>query len=136
MSENSPKSREGELPLDLWPEEIAPANVTPPATILQSQASLLTKRTKYKLRGSVVTTNLGGSLRHSFLLVAPTLQDYRYELFEVAHGVMPYPVSVYSAPKGVSTAEIPDEHSFVEWLRSVLASDETKRIIGALLAQV
>jgi hypothetical protein len=134
MPDNNAQSGGEEL-LDLWPEEIAPAQVTPPAAIMQAQASLLGKRTKFKLRGSVVTSMMGNDIYHRFVLVAPTLQDYRYELFAIVHGVIPYPVRVWSAPRGVSADELPDEHAFVDWLRGVLSSDETMRIVGALLAQ-
>ena len=95
---------------DLWPDVLAPADVTPPVAFLQAQASLLSKKTKYKLRGKVTTSSYGATIRHSRVIIAP---------------------------KGVSTLRpIEDEQQFVEWLREALASADTKRVIGSLLVQV
>jgi hypothetical protein len=32
--------------------------------------------------------------------------------------------------------ELPGEEQFIEWLRDILSSPETKKLIGTLLAQV
>jgi len=138
MPESRAESQPGDN-VDLWPEEIVATDITPPAAIMQMQASLLSKRTNYKLRGAVETTNTGRKLVHTFCIVAPSLEDYRYELFTVSHGVMPYPVEVMIAPNDVKippSKELKDEQGFLDWLRAVLSSGETKRVVGALLAQV
>ena len=129
--------RQQKDPMDLWPEEIQPTQVTPPVAILKRQASLLGTRTKAALRGKVETTILGGRLHHSFYIVAPALENYRYELFEVTHlGEMPYPVTIWAGPKPEHGDELKSEQEFTEWLRDVLTSEETRRVVGALLAQV
>jgi len=113
--------------LDLW-GEIAPSAVRTPASILKEQASLLGAKTQHMIEGEVVTSALGSSFYHSFLLVVPSLDEYKYKLFEIHHGVSPYPVSVLMT-------DLPDEDRFVAWLRDTLSSAETKSIIGNLLAQ-
>jgi len=124
--------------LDLWPKEIVATDITTPAAIMQMQASLLSKRTNYKLRGAVETTTAGSTLLQTFYIVAPSLENYRYELFAVYHGAVPYPVRVKSAPQDVKDLGflMENEQEFLAWLRAVLASSETKRVVGALLAQV
>jgi len=73
----------------------------PDARVASDHLPLLSKRTNHKLRGAVETTNYRRRLVHTFCIVAPSLDDYRYELFMVSHGVMPYPVEVMIAPKDV-----------------------------------
>ena len=66
---------------DQWPQELRSSELTPPVVILKEQAALLGEKTEYRLRAEVVTQNMDGTLFHSFYIVAPSLQNYRYKLF-------------------------------------------------------
>jgi hypothetical protein len=82
------------------------------------------------------------------------LDNYRYELFRIAHPVKLYPITVLTGPNSQETVpadtlgsdfanrgtyqrnrELSSEKEFLEWLRSAFAADDTKRVINALLAQ-
>lgn len=129
---------------DLWPE-IEQSQVVPPVAILREQAALLGKKTNHLLEGRVATTNTGyGAVVHSFYIVAPALDDYTYKLFEISHGADPYPVHVPGLPRRgalgqivpVEGLQLASEQELLDYMREILKSDETIRIVGSLLAQV
>jgi hypothetical protein len=131
---------------DLWPEIATTQTLTTPLTILKEQAAALAKKTNGLLEARVDTQSYaGGGFVHSFKIVAPALDNYVYELFKVRHSVLLYPVEVsadatgsslppsirLSLHKGANT-----EDEFLEQLKVVLSSDQTSKVISALLAQV
>jgi hypothetical protein len=129
---------------DLWPADVETSTIVPPLAILRRQAAALGERTQGLLEGQVETFTKGDEFTQVFYVVAPSL-DYRYKLFEVRHGVEGYPVYTTTEGRrpvfprfGTGPAPLkldtPDE--FVDWLKQVLNSDETKRVIGSLLSQV
>jgi hypothetical protein len=71
----------------------------------------------------------GGGFEHSFNLVVPLLDNYSYQLFNVAHGIDLYPIHT---GEGVP---LESEGQFTSWLAKTLSSPQTKRIIESLLAQ-
>jgi len=142
---------------DLWPE-IEQSQVVPPVAILRGQAALLGKKTNHLLEGRVVTRTTGsGGFVHSFYIVAPTLDDYTYKLFEIGHGANQYPVEAaalerpgalphvgppreadeveFMAPVNIEV-RLASEQELQDYIREILNSDGTKRVIGSLLAQV
>lgn len=124
---------------DLWPD-VEQSQVIPPVAILREQAAALGKKTKYLLQGRVDTTITdGGRFRHRFYVVAPALDEYSYELFWIEHGADQYPVEAPGLPKGVLghiTEKIESERDLLEYIREVLNSEKTKKVVGSLLAQV
>ena len=79
-------------PADLWPSNIADANLTTPVTILKQQSALLGEKTRQLLTGEVVTQTTGNLFIHSFYVTTPTL-GYKYELFQLRHGTDVYPLT-------------------------------------------
>jgi hypothetical protein len=127
-----------EQTLDFWPD-IAKARVVTPLSLMKQQAALLGKHTSNLLEGRVTTgTEPGGRLIHRFQIGAPTL-SYYYELFLVSHGMVElYPVKVESAPNqvpGVQTV-IYSEEDFLNWLKDILNSEQSKRVLSNLLSQI
>jgi hypothetical protein len=130
---------------DLWPADIAPTEgPVPPITILKQQASLLGKRTNNMVEGEVETKteDFQRFLRHILYLVAPALNFYRYPLLEVEHhAASMYPATIKvvwlekQGPEALLEIQTADEQAFKEGLRRVFADEETKKVIGALLAQ-
>jgi hypothetical protein len=128
---------------DLWPK-IEQSRGVPPVGILREQAAALGKKTDHLLEARV-NTRIGedGNFIHSFYVVAPTLDNYSYGLFSIAHGPDPYPVTV-PHPRRMEpglrpyphTLKIRSEKALLDYLREVLNSERTKRIVGSLLAQV
>ena len=115
---------------DFW-GEIAPAEVRTPAAIMREQAALLGAKTRYLIEAVVETEVSGSRFIHRFNLVVPAMDNYKYELFKVYHGVSIYPVTEYGESKMLKT-----EEEFSDWLRGVLSSPATKKLVGNLLVQV
>jgi hypothetical protein len=115
---------------DLW-GEIQPATIRTPKMILREQAALLGQKPQNLVEAKVETFVMGDEFHHAFKLVVPALDNYIYQLFEVHHGPGLYPVSLEFRHKN----DVETEEKFVEWLRKRLSSDETKKIVGNLLAQ-
>ena len=117
---------------DLWPD-IEQSQVTPPVAILREQAAALGRKTNYLLNGRVFTRTEGTRFIHEFEIIAPALDDYSYKLFSIEHGPDPYPVVVPTRP---AVAPIGSETELIGFVRDVLNSEKTKKVVGSLLAQV
>ncbi len=77
---------------------------------------------------------------HSFYIKAPALGNYRYKLFYVHHHTVLYPATIVADEKQDSAGskglfQCKNEEEFKAALTSIFASDETKRIVSALLTQ-
>lgn len=121
-------------PLDLWPQDIVAAvDFRTPLSILKEQASLLGQKTQNLVEGVVTSvTNSNDTFQHMFYLAAPALSNYRYRLFTVTHEIDLYPLTIVSetGQRGARS-----EEEFVEQLRAIFSHDQTKKVIGALIAQ-
>lgn len=118
---------------DLWPESFGSLEVETPLQILRKQASLVGTKTSNLLEGTVSRiVDAEGDFQLSFYLVAPALDNYRYKLLSVWHGMGLYPVSTMNVnpPLKFKNAE-----EFKEYLRSTFASKETLNIIRSLIVQ-
>jgi hypothetical protein len=131
-------------PRNLWPEDIAVTDVVAPVTILKEQASLLGERTKNLVEGSVVTPGtvrgvdfmLKNRFSYGFDLVAPALNNYRYRLFSISHGVEFYPLTINGSEALTSDEfHVNNEEEFLKALEAIFSSDKTKGIISSLIAQ-
>ena len=144
---------------DLWPPTISGPEVVAPVTILREQAAMLGKKTNGLVLASVRTTTRDSLTRdektglraltrpghdagngnegfiHSFQLVVPALEDYTYTLFRIEHGIKLYPVKLH-VPRTLGGRIAKSEDEFVDILRKILSSDNTRRVIGSLIAQV
>lgn len=130
---------------DLWPAEIARATgPVPPIAILKQQASLLGQRTKNLVEAEVETKTADYQriLRHTFNLVAPVLNFYRYPLLTVEHYVTQmYPATIKVTwidkefQNTVQEITAADADEFKDGLRRVFGDPETKKVIAALLVQ-
>ena len=140
---------------DMWPGDIEAVEMKAPVTILKQQAALLGPKTKNLVQASVATENssftiisnkpvtLGGQFKFSFHIGAKALQ-YSYRLFSISHGLDLYPVRFYldedllpdvgggTDPK----VEAKSEAELLVILKQIFAAKKTRKIIGALLAQV
>jgi hypothetical protein len=152
-----------EAVLDLWPNEITAVEDAPfsPVAILRQQATAIAEKTNgaitglvesfaetkpvplenppyprdaviaYFSRGHSQTVKTGG-LVHALYLMTPTLEDYRYHLLSASHGGEAYPVRIRHAGKELECATAQE---FMDALRTIFASDHTRRVIQTLLAQ-
>jgi len=119
---------------DFWPSDIGQSNIITPVAMMREQAALLGDKTNQQVTANV--QSLGGAptqLNWSFQLVSPALGNYRYELFRVTHPLALYPATV--GWEGHPTMSIDSEEAFRVALKQILGSDQTKKIVQALLAQ-
>lgn len=117
---------------DFWPADIADSNLVTPVTILKEQAALLGEKTRQLVKGEVVTQTTGSMLVHYFYIVAPTL-NYRFELFNISHGVNFYPLTLTYLN---SARPIKSEAEFKEKLKEIFAAQHTLNVVHSILAQV
>ena len=122
--------------VDFWPD-LGAALPRTPLLILKQQAALLGKHTKNLVIARVLTDSYDERFFHRFIIEATAI-NYRYELLSVSHDLMLYPVTVESGPYQLSKTKrtFKSEDEFVAWLKDLLNSDQTKRLVGTLLAQV
>lgn len=119
---------------DLWPDDIKVDDMVTPLSILKEQASLLGQKTQNLVEAEVQTTPLGADFSHSFFLVAPALDNYRYKIFWVRHPIDMYPVKIIDE-NGAIRYEARSQDEFIGRLKEVLTSEKTKSVIKALIAQ-
>lgn len=126
-------------PHNLWPDDIAVTGVVAPVTILKDQASVLGQRTKNLVEGRVTQSNEPfheDNFTYRFDLVAPALNNYRYRLFSISHGVEFYPLIITnSAAFNGDEVEVPNEEEFLNALGNIFSSEKTRRVITSLIAQ-
>lgn len=135
---------------DLWPDDIATVPESKaPASILKEQASLLGMKTNNLVQAEVVRYEPGigesEKFKHGFLIKAETLDNYRYRLFTIKHGITLYPVYI-SLDKDIqqevaSTLVAEDvavkcESELVDILGKILKAKKTKQVIRSLLALI
>ena len=114
---------------DLWPDNLVAEIPRTPTNILREQAAALGRKTRNVVQAKVRTrTDQGGDFLLTFVLHAPSIEGYEYDLFTVAHREDLYPV--YDDDKVME-----NEASFIEYLRSLFSSPRTIRIVRALVAQ-
>jgi len=117
---------------DLWPKDIATSLPRAPVVLLREQAALLGPKTSNIVMAKVETSSFDDTIRHDFVLVAPSLGNYKFRLFTVSHEATLYPVTV---AYGDQSWRCEAEGSFVQVVGQVLSSDTTVKVVRALLAQ-
>ena len=118
---------------DLWPADFALEERTPPVTILRQQAVLIGRKTKNLVEGDVETSTTAANVFvHTFYLMAPVLDDFRYPVLTAVHDIGLYPVTVEADGKETLCA---NEDAFYTALQLVFTSEKTHKVITALLAQ-
>jgi hypothetical protein len=122
---------------NLWGELPKIETIRTPYTILKEQASILSEITSGLLIGEV--RRVFGK-DHEFMfnirIKAPALENYTYSVVQVQHPVKLYPVIVKSLVVEDFKRECSSEEEFENALGEILSSQEVKRVISALLAQI
>jgi len=137
---------------DFWPPIDDAEDPNSPVVLLRKQAEALSTKTGYRLRGRVSTAArirlsnealeaLGMNpyepqddvFTHLFSIEVPALEDYRYTLFSISHGLEGYPV-VYEN-EGGQWRRLANREELTRWLKETLSSDKTKRILKTLREQ-
>ena len=121
--------------INLWPEDLGAAIPDTPGLILRQQAAGLGERTRGLVEGEVKTVAKDGKLLHRFYARAPLL-DYRVQLFDVRHGIEPYPASVVWQKGFATPREVGSPEALGKVLREVFTHATTGRTIRQLEAYV
>ena len=126
--------------------------VKPPVAILKELSLGLEKRTAGLLVGEVAQDNLDSKFRLRFYIKAPSLNNYRYNVFEIEHDLSFYPLRIKatdddifkSTPNALSEFDgfgdlyvnIKNQQELEEILKTIFSSSQVKRVINGLLAQI
>jgi len=117
---------------DYWPIDLLDNIPRTPKMILDEQAMALGPKTKHVVEARVRTSSdEEGDLHHYFQLVCRDLSNYHYTLFSIWHSLELYPVHSEEDPK----KELKDEQELRAYLKSVLQSPRTLKLVRALVAQ-
>jgi hypothetical protein len=120
---------------DYWPADIAKSDIITPASLMRTQAALLGEKTNQQITATVQALAQSPSdFVWSFQLISTTLGSYRYELFRVIHPIPIYPATVFW--EGHPNKVVQDQDQFKDALKEILGSDQTKKILHSLLAQI
>ena len=148
----------------LWPDVIGATKVNgqrSAVSILREQAALLGEKTQNlviakvdsragqesDLFGNVLEGMLSKKIDTTahqvshrfydiFYLVAPALNNYRFELFRVTHSIeQHYPLRIYSGTLDINGQEITSEKELLEVLALIFSHLKTINIIETMLIQ-
>ena len=136
---------------DFWPPMEDAEDTNSPVVLLRKEAEALTDKSGHRLRGRVSTASVtlshdafgalgidpyAGNIdtfTHVFSIEIPALDDYRYNLLSVSHGLEGYPV-VYQN-EDHEWQRLANAEEFTRWLKETLSSEKTKRILKTLREQ-
>ncbi len=122
----------------LWPNEINVAsNEVAPVTILKEQATFLGQKTQNIVIAEVKPLTLPkGFISYVFYLVAPVLDNYRFELFRVLGRVVNlYPIDINAGTIGIKKKTINSEDELLKVLADILSHPKTMKIVESMLVQ-
>ena len=118
----------------LWPEDLLDGGVETPASILRDAARELAERTQAVLEGDVEMVDYPGTeLTYRFVVRAPGLSNYRYELLRATHGVQLYPVTLHGSVAGEGKTAA-DEHDLRRILKEIFSGDPVRRLVAGLMS--
>ena len=122
---------------DLWPKEIETVRILTPYTIVKEQGTLLGKKTQNLVYGDVATIDDPKNYFSYVFRLVSTPISYKYNLFYFSHKTDIYPVRIKhpDAPYDAERLEVDNEEEFIDILKKIFASEETKRIIALMLSQ-
>jgi len=121
---------------DLWPANLFKVDDPAPVVFLKKQAGLLEGRTGGLVEGMVRENVLGGTVWYSLYLRAVGGDDYMFKILSVFYPMDrgtfdPYPFTAIDSFAGEEFT-VTDLGAFKDWLKSVLASESVRTVIGNL----
>lgn len=125
----------------LWGDLDDLETIQTPKAILQEQAALLTRATKGILLGCVTIVEAAeAGFRYDLDIVVPALNNYRYELLSIYHGIDIYPtfvrsVHLESASYFDGPVRCENEGEFCECIQRILSSKSVRTVLSRLKSQ-
>jgi hypothetical protein len=120
---------------DLWGDLPSVEAIRTPFVILKEQAELLQEKTNGLLTVDLQNSQQGLSFGFHFLIVAPTLNNYRYNLLTLSHGLGYYPVVLTDSAVS-EKHQCDDEASLLDGLHAIFTSDRCNTVIQKLLTHI
>ena len=109
-----------------------------PAAILRAQAATWTERTNGEIVAEVEPAQVSSDkFVYWFSFVVPALDDYRYRLFRVEHGLELYPLRIAAGRTPESAiADVDDEDALYNALGRIFAAPETLNVVRQLRSMI
>ena len=104
-----------------------------PETFVKEQAAVLSQLTQGVLQGKVETGTSGGGFVIDLVIVAPRLNNYRYEIVRVSQPFEIYPLDLYDLVNDKSW-NCGNESDFLARLEGILKSPGVRRVITVLVS--
>ena len=120
---------------NLWGELPNFDDIRTPHAILLEQASILEEMTDGLLSARVKRTTEDGKMSSTLQIIAPSLDNYTYTVTSVTHGVELYPARMLDLVNR-TWLECDNERNFSNSLEGILSSDQVRKVIIGLLAQI
>lgn len=120
---------------DLWGSISRVEPVDSPVRVLQEQAELLKQKTKGQLVGGVATQALQNRLRTTLAVIAPGLDNYRFDLVSIYHTYDFYPL-ILSDDLNKKRKRCHSESEFKKGLEAILSSEKTHSRLQRVLAAI
>lgn len=120
---------------NLWPA-IELKGAVSPKSILAEQANILGEMTNNILKANTVRvqTDEANMIKFKFQIIAPTLNNYTFDLFTIEYNVLKlYPINFITSVD--RSSEQKNEEEFKNKVSDILKSELTQKIIKALYAQ-
>lgn len=106
-----------------------------PIEVLRAQTDYWGEATGGLIVGEVErTVTAPDRVAYWFSFVVPALDDYRYRLFLVEHGLEFYPVWISSGRDDAQPVEVRDEEALFDELKTRFRAERTMRIVRQLRA--
>lgn len=121
---------------NLWGEWTPPKNLRTPYATLKEQAAILDKMTDGLLMGDIQRSQEGNTVVIRFRIKAPALNNYTFSVLDVRHSVKLYPVNVLDQTGEIAPSNCEDEEEFEQVLHQILSSEEVRKVVAALLADI
>jgi hypothetical protein len=111
-----------------------------PSSLLRKQADVLSKLTDGLLVGRVTNApvKMGGEpmMQNSFAIVAPALSNYSVDVLRLYHPPVLYPAKIRGVLGLEPLVEVEDEKALRAELKKIFQSDEVRRVVRSLIAQI
>lgn len=121
---------------NLWGNLDLGEPITTPAEILKHQAAFIGAMTNNVVQAIVEPIASVPNFRYDFNLLVAALDNYRYGLFVVYHGITMYPLSIITQyEQSAREIQCQNEDYFRNSLREILSSAPVHGLVQSLYAQ-
>ncbi|MDO9105724.1 MAG: hypothetical protein Q7U57_12290 [Methylovulum sp.] len=112
--------------------------VKPPIAVLKELGAEFEKLTKGLLSTEVEQRYYSSreSMQASFIINAPSLNNYSYEVFEINYDLNFYPLTISCRQFDTESKEAANQEELETILKDIFLSPGVKKVVNGLLAQI